>query len=83
MTEDIDAGKVIGQSAEFEVGDVNGIMPPDPMVFVERLGEELSWPAARVLSSLVKRHQVGLTGFMSTLRLWSFCPLNRSLLAIS
>lgn len=59
---EIDAGQVVGQSPEIEVGSADGIIPEQRLLFIERVGAWAGWMACRFVSALVRRYELGLDG---------------------
>ncbi|MDO9711537.1 formyltransferase family protein [Paracraurococcus lichenis] len=74
MTEVVDGGPVVGQTAPVNLADPQGRPVAEPMVFFDRMLLPVGWMVLRLLDSLAQRHAAGLTGPLRSLDLVAGMP---------
>jgi folate-dependent phosphoribosylglycinamide formyltransferase PurN len=75
MTEIVDKGPVIGQTAPINLADAQGKLVSDPLAFVHKVLPPIGWMILRTLDGLVCRHEQGLHGPLSHVELDASMPL--------
>ncbi len=64
VSEEIDAGQVVGQSPPLKVHNSEGVLPDDPLIVYNKIAEALSPLAYFLADELCKRLEAGKTGII-------------------
>ena len=75
MTEIVDKGPVIGQTAQINLADSQGRLVRDPQAFVYKILPPIGWMILQTLDSLVRQREQGVRGLLSHVELDAPMPL--------